>query len=48
MERMREHRALVGLDGLHANVLEIRPPMGFDASDAERLLEDLERSLSAT
>jgi 4-aminobutyrate aminotransferase-like enzyme len=48
MERMRDRGVLVGVDGPHANVLKIRPPMVFDASDAERLLEALEISLSAT
>jgi len=37
---------IVGLDGLHANVSKIRPPMVFSASDAERLLDAVDDSLA--
>jgi 4-aminobutyrate aminotransferase-like enzyme len=38
---------LIGTDGLADNVLKIRPPMPFDAADAERLLEALDQALAA-
>jgi 4-aminobutyrate aminotransferase-like enzyme/Ser/Thr protein kinase RdoA (MazF antagonist) len=48
MEGMRERRVLVGVDGPHANVLKIRPPLVFSAKDADRLLEALDASLAST
>ncbi len=45
VERMRDLGVLVGVDGPHANVLKIRPPLVFSASDADRLLEALDVSL---
>jgi len=43
--RMREHGILLGTDGPHHNVVKIRPPMPFNASDAAFLLETLEKVL---
>jgi 4-aminobutyrate aminotransferase-like enzyme len=43
--RMRERGVLLGTDGPHHNVLKIRPPMPFDAPDADRLVEALDESL---
>ena len=40
--RMRDHGILLGTDGPDHNVVKIRPPMPFNASDAEFLLERLE------
>lgn len=41
--RMRELGILLGTDGPHHNVVKIRPPMPFDESDADRLVETFER-----
>jgi 4-aminobutyrate aminotransferase-like enzyme len=43
--RMRDHGILLGTDGPYHNVVKIRPPMPFNASDAEFLLETMERVL---
>jgi 4-aminobutyrate aminotransferase-like enzyme len=43
--RMREHGILLGTDGPYHNVVKIRPPMPFNSSDAEFMLETLERVL---
>ena len=43
--RMREHGILLGTDGPYHNVVKIRPPMQFNGSDAEFLLETLEKIL---
>jgi len=43
--RMRELGILLGTDGPYHNVVKIRPPMPFDASDGARLVETLERVL---
>ena len=42
---MRERRVLLGTDGRHHNVVKIRPPMPFSMTDAEVLLEELERAV---
>lgn len=44
---MRERGVLVGVDGPHANVIKIRPPLVFSESDADRLLEALDLSLAS-
>jgi 4-aminobutyrate aminotransferase-like enzyme len=44
--RMREAGILLGTDGPHHNVVKIRPPMPFDAADADRLVETLDRVLT--
>ncbi|HKR11136.1 MAG TPA: aminotransferase class III-fold pyridoxal phosphate-dependent enzyme [Pyrinomonadaceae bacterium] len=43
---MRDHAILIGSDGPLHNVLKIRPPMPFSASDADRLLTTLETQLT--
>jgi 4-aminobutyrate aminotransferase-like enzyme len=43
--RMREQGILLGTDGPYHNVVKIRPPMPFDAGDADLLVEALERSI---
>jgi 4-aminobutyrate aminotransferase-like enzyme len=43
--RMRDHGILLGTDGPYHNVVKIRPPMPFNASDAEFLFERLESVL---
>src|ERR1019366_960960 len=44
--RMREEGILLGTDGPFHNVLKIRPPMPFSNSDADELVETLERILT--
>ena len=44
VNRMREHGILLGTDGPHHNVLKIRPPMPFSATDADHLLTTLDES----
>jgi 4-aminobutyrate aminotransferase-like enzyme len=46
VNRMRERGVLIGTDGPFHNVLKIRPPMPFNADDAEILLDALEASLA--
>jgi len=43
--RMRDHGILLGTDGPYHNVVKIRPPMPFDRSNAEFLLETMEKIL---
>ncbi|NDD63251.1 MAG: aminotransferase class III-fold pyridoxal phosphate-dependent enzyme, partial [Acidobacteria bacterium] len=43
--RMREEGILLGTDGPHHNVVKIRPPMPFAASDADLLVETITRVL---
>ena len=45
VNRMREEGILLGTDGPFHNVLKIRPPMPFDAADADRLVETLNQVL---
>jgi 4-aminobutyrate aminotransferase-like enzyme/Ser/Thr protein kinase RdoA (MazF antagonist)/murein DD-endopeptidase MepM/ murein hydrolase activator NlpD len=45
VNRMRDEGILLGSDGPHHNVLKIRPPMPFDAGDAARVVETLDRVL---
>jgi 4-aminobutyrate aminotransferase-like enzyme/Ser/Thr protein kinase RdoA (MazF antagonist) len=46
VERMREHGILLSTDGPDANVIKLKPPMVFDAGDAERLVACLDRVLA--
>jgi len=48
VDRMREEGILLGTDGPHHNVIKIRPPMPFDAADADVLIARLERAIAAT
>jgi 4-aminobutyrate aminotransferase-like enzyme len=43
--RMREHGILLGTDGPYHNVVKIRPPMPFDASNTACLVEVMDRVL---
>ncbi len=45
VNRMRELGVLVGIDGPHANVLKIRPPLVFDENHALQLTAALDRAL---
>jgi 4-aminobutyrate aminotransferase-like enzyme/Ser/Thr protein kinase RdoA (MazF antagonist) len=45
VNRLREEGILIGTDGPFHNVLKIRPPMPFEAKDADRLVETLDRIL---
>jgi 4-aminobutyrate aminotransferase-like enzyme len=46
VNRMREDGILLGTDGPYHNVIKIRPPMPFDLSDADRLVETLDGVLA--
>jgi 4-aminobutyrate aminotransferase-like enzyme/Ser/Thr protein kinase RdoA (MazF antagonist) len=46
VERMRERGVLIGLTGPADSTLKIRPPLVFTASHAERLVTELDASLS--
>jgi len=43
--RMRDHGILLGTDGPYHNVVKIRPPMPFDKSNADFLVEIFEKIL---
>jgi 4-aminobutyrate aminotransferase-like enzyme len=43
--RLRAHGILAGTDGPYHNVIKIRPPMPFDAGNAEFLVEIMEKVL---
>ena len=45
VNRMRGEGILIGIDGPHANVLKIRPPMPFNEADGELLAGTLDRVL---
>ena len=45
VNQLRDEQILVGTDGPFHNVLKIRPPMPFNASDADRLVEVLDQKL---
>jgi 4-aminobutyrate aminotransferase-like enzyme len=47
VNHMREHGVLIGTDGPHHNVLKVRPPMPFNADDAEVLVTAMDRALTA-
>ena len=44
-DRMRERGILLGTDGPHHNVIKIRPPMPFSATDADVLVRALDEVL---
>ena len=46
IEAMKEKQILLTTDGLHNNVLKIKPPMPFDISNAERVVSELDKVLS--
>ena len=43
---MREHGILLGTDGPYHNVVKIRPPMPFDESNADLLVETMDKILA--
>jgi 4-aminobutyrate aminotransferase-like enzyme len=45
-ERMRDHGILISTDGPFHNVLKLKPPLVFDAADAERLVATLRKILA--
>jgi 4-aminobutyrate aminotransferase-like enzyme len=45
VNRMRDLGVLVGIDGPHANVLKIRPPLVFNENHALQLVDALDRAL---
>jgi 4-aminobutyrate aminotransferase-like enzyme/Ser/Thr protein kinase RdoA (MazF antagonist)/murein DD-endopeptidase MepM/ murein hydrolase activator NlpD len=45
VERMKERGILLSIDGPHHNVIKIKPPLVFSASDAERLTASLDMVL---
>jgi 4-aminobutyrate aminotransferase-like enzyme len=48
VNRMRETGVLIGTDGPFHNVLKIRPPMPFNAEDADALVKCLDNALAAS
>ena len=46
VNRMRERKVLIGLEGSDENVLKIRPPLTIGAADIDRLLTYLGKSLA--
>jgi 4-aminobutyrate aminotransferase-like enzyme len=46
VNRLREHGILLGTDGPYHNVLKIRPPMPFNDSNADFMINTLEKILS--
>jgi 4-aminobutyrate aminotransferase-like enzyme len=44
---MREAGVLVGVDGPNLNVLEIRPPLIFDETHVDQLIDALEAALGS-
>jgi 4-aminobutyrate aminotransferase-like enzyme/Ser/Thr protein kinase RdoA (MazF antagonist) len=44
--RMRDHRILISTDGPDHNVLKLKPPLVFDATDADRLVTTLDKVLA--
>jgi len=45
---MREDGVLVGIAGVHRNILKIRPPLVFNKANADQLVAALARALDAT
>lgn len=46
LELMREEGILAGSEGVHGNIVKMRPPLVFDATDCDHALAALDRSLS--
>ncbi|MFI2563501.1 aspartate aminotransferase family protein [Paenarthrobacter sp. NPDC018779] len=44
VNRLRQERILISASGAQGNVLKLRPPMPFSMSDADRLIEALDRA----
>lgn len=48
VEKMKHSGILLSQDGVHRNVIKIKPPMVFGKKEAERLLEAMDRVLSVS
>ena len=46
VNELRQRRVLLAASGVHNNILKIRPPLPFDADDADRLVTELAASLA--
>ncbi len=46
VNNMREFRILISKEGLHGNVLKIRPPLPFDPANVDQLVDGLNQSIS--
>jgi 4-aminobutyrate aminotransferase-like enzyme/Ser/Thr protein kinase RdoA (MazF antagonist) len=46
LELMREEGILAGSEGVHGNIVKMRPPLVFNASDCDYAIAAVERSLS--
>ena len=44
---MREDGVLVGIEGVHHNILKLRPPLVFSKANADQLIAALDRALDA-
>jgi 4-aminobutyrate aminotransferase-like enzyme len=47
VNQMRDHHILLGTDGPFHNVIKIRPPLPFSTADADRLIETMDKVLTA-
>ena len=47
VNRLRHKGVLVSVNGMHDNVIKIRPPLIFSMNDADRLVQALDEELSA-
>ena len=47
VNELRRRRVLISASGPHGNVLKIRPPLAFDAPDADRFLAEFAAVLAA-
>jgi 4-aminobutyrate aminotransferase-like enzyme len=45
INRMREHRILMGSEGPHHNILKIRPPLTIEADDVDMILTVMKKIL---
>jgi len=48
VERMRERGVLLSTDGPDHNVIKLKPPLVFSAEDADRVIDELDRTLAET
>lgn len=46
LERMREEGVLAGSEGVHGNIVKLRPPLVFDAGDCDHALAAIGRALA--
>ena len=43
-----DHHIIIGVDGIHDNVIKIKPPMCFSVENAKHFLSSLETVLKNT